>query len=73
VLTHDDRRVVEPELAARSDAVITGDELVRAVNRANDQRYEQPAQRDRLRQRIDVLDVELTHVLTHADLVERQS
>jgi hypothetical protein len=42
------------------------------VDRAHDHRHEQAAQLDRLRERVDVLCVELADVLANADLVERE-
>jgi hypothetical protein len=50
VLTHQDGRIGQAQLTACRDAVIAGDELVAAVDRTDDQRDEQPAQRDRLRE-----------------------
>ena len=59
MLADDDRRIREPELAARGEAVIAGDKLVVAtVDGADDQRDEQAAQSDRLREAVDARRVE---------------
>ena len=47
----DDRGVRQAELAARRQAVMAGDELIAVSERPHDQRDEQPAQRNRLRER----------------------
>jgi hypothetical protein len=72
VLAHDDGDLVKAELTARGDAVIARDELVPALDRAHDHRHEQAAQLDRLRERRDVLAVEILDVLANADAVKRQ-
>ena len=73
------RDLGEPELAGRGDAVEAGDELVLeagggdvGLGGADDDRDEHPLQRDRRRERVDVLGVERAHVLRDVDPRERQ-
>ena len=61
------------ELAACGDAVVAGDELVPAVGVADDQRDEEAAQRDRLRECVDVRGVEIADVLADVDVVEGEA
>ena len=54
--------------------MIAGDQLPAAVvGRADDQRHEHAAQRDRLREVVDMLGVELAHVVEHGDLIQRET
>jgi hypothetical protein len=73
------RDLDEPELAGRGDAVEAGDELVLEAGGgdvglcgADDDRDEHPLQRDRRRERVDVLGVERAHVLRDVDPRERR-
>ena len=74
------RDLDEPELVGRGDAVEAGHELVLEAGvggdvvlcGADDDRDEHPLQRDRRRERVDVLGVERAHVLRDVDPRERQ-
>ena len=50
--------------------MIAGDELVARLCGSDDQRHEQTAQRDRLREVVDVRGVKLAHVVAHENLVK---
>ena len=53
--------------------MVAGDELVARARGSNDERDEQPAQRDRLREVVDVLLVDVADVVADEDVVERET